>query len=114
MSSPAATDESTPPLIATRTFTALVCQSTRSLRLRAQRVHDARKNPNNGIDVVSGRLGAHRETQRTAGPLSRYAHCGQHVTGVGGAARTARGRRCANTLLVQQEEQFIARQSVKR
>src|ERR1039458_10844880 len=56
---PAATDESTPPLIATRTFTVPVCQSPGPLCLGAQPIDDGRKNWDDGVDLFFGRLGPH-------------------------------------------------------
>src|ERR1035438_10731555 len=59
---PAATDESTPPLMATRTFTDLVCQSPGPLRLAAQLVDHARQYGDDGVDVRFGRLRSEEHT----------------------------------------------------
>src|ERR1035441_10867053 len=62
---PAATDQSTPPLMATRTFTVLVCQPRRLLCLAAQLVDDAGKDRDDRVDLFVGRLGPPGSPPRT-------------------------------------------------
>src|SRR5580692_12897958 len=59
---PAATDESTPPLMATRTFTVLVCQPRRPLCLAAQPVDHPGEDRDDRVDLLVGGLGPHRES----------------------------------------------------
>ena len=103
-SSAAATDESTPPLMATSTFTA----SPRPPRSRSRSVATAAATVDRVVDVGVGGGAAEREPQRRRRPAPVDAHRGEHVRRLHRAAGARRRRRRAHPGLVEQEQQRLA------
>src|SRR4051794_34699217 len=101
--SAAATEESTPPLIATITFTT----SHRS-RLAAQSTHRCHEHVDRAIDVLLGRRVPEAHPQRADRVALVDSHRGEYVRRLHRPARAGRSRRRADARLVEEIQQRLA------
>src|SRR5580658_4738164 len=115
-SNAAATDESTPPDMATSTRTIAVCHPAsgrRPERLAAQ----ARHRGGNGLerrgDIVFGGRMPQGEPHGAAGLRTSHPHGQQHVTRLDGTAGTGRTGRRADPRLIQEHEKLLLLDAVE-
>src|SRR5271156_60799 len=111
--SPAATEESTPPLIATRTFMRLRCRSLGRRGLCAKSKNDRGQSADQLIDILRCGFGAHGKAERAARPLRRDSHGVEHVTRRRRAAGTTSRRRGADSLLVEKKQQLVTGEALE-
>src|SRR6187431_1316941 len=79
-SSAAATDESTPPDIATTIRTVSAgCRGLRPAGQPAKLLHEPRQHREHPVDLLAGRKQPEAEPQRVLRPVGRKTHGAQHV-----------------------------------